>query len=296
MPSSLLGSASLPSLASRLESRLKLRLEEPPLTHIRQCKPCPTTAAGSLYVYIYVCIYTYIVYVFTYMYIHICYMCMYVCIYVYLTPNPNPHIHRIRQSRLCPTTAAGSSRSPSRMLIICLDGAEWMPGGSSRFVTSHPSTPIVTPRVTPRGGLRKMAGYEGHHNLGGYSPGWRPEAGPSNPEAGPVGARNLSECTRGRRGVRPVPPKVLRGGISKSILKRPCQFLAINAHKMAPRTNQWLQERTWDTPTYGLLWLPVLELVQLNSTQLVEMSCSTQLNKDSQNDGTGSTQLNSTTN
>ena len=50
------------------------------------------------------------------------------------------------------------------------------------------------------------------------------------------------------------PPKVLRGGISKSILKRPCQFLAINAHKMAPRTNQWLQERTWDTPTYGLLW------------------------------------------
>ena len=28
----------------------------------------------------------------------------------------------------------------------------------------------------------------------------------------------------------------LRGGISKSILQRPCQFLAINAHKMAPRT------------------------------------------------------------
>ena len=27
---------------------------------------------------------------------------------------------------------------------------------------------------------------------------------------------------------------------------------------MAPRTNQWLQERTWDTPTKGLLWTPAL--------------------------------------
>jgi hypothetical protein len=26
-------------------------------------------------------------------------------------------------------------------------------------------------------------------------------------------------------------------------------------HKMAPRTNQRLQERTWDTPTKGLLWV-----------------------------------------
>ena len=32
------------------------------------------------------------------------------------------------------------------------------------------------------------------------------------------------------------PRKALRGGISKSIIQRPCQFLAINAHKMAPRT------------------------------------------------------------
>ena len=32
------------------------------------------------------------------------------------------------------------------------------------------------------------------------------------------------------------PREALRGGISKSILQRPCQFLAINAHKMAPRT------------------------------------------------------------
>ena len=44
-------------------------------------------------------------------------------------------------------------------------------------------------------------------------------------------------------------------GISqKSISKRPCQFLAINAHKMAPRPSQWPQDRTWDTPTKGLLW------------------------------------------
>ena len=32
------------------------------------------------------------------------------------------------------------------------------------------------------------------------------------------------------------PRKALPGGISKSILQRPCHFLAINAHKMAPRT------------------------------------------------------------
>jgi hypothetical protein len=45
------------------------------------------------------------------------------------------------------------------------------------------------------------------------------------------------------------PPKVLRGSISKSILQRPCQFLAINAHKMAPRTSKGLQERAWEAPT-----------------------------------------------
>ena len=32
-------------------------------------------------------------------------------------------------------------------------------------------------------------------------------------------------------------------------------LLAINAHEMAPRTNQWLRERTWDTPTKGLVWI-----------------------------------------
>ena len=37
------------------------------------------------------------------------------------------------------------------------------------------------------------------------------------------------------------------GDISKSILQRPCQLLAINAHKMAPSTGQWLQVRVWDT-------------------------------------------------
>ena len=37
-------------------------------------------------------------------------------------------------------------------------------------------------------------------------------------------------------------------GYLKVNFQRPCQFLAINAHKMAPRTNQWLQERTWNAP------------------------------------------------
>jgi len=37
-------------------------------------------------------------------------------------------------------------------------------------------------------------------------------------------------------GHRPVLRKALRGGISKSIIQRPCQFLATNAHKMAPTT------------------------------------------------------------
>ena len=40
----------------------------------------------------------------------------------------------------------------------------------------------------------------------------------------------------------------------KSIFKTPRQFLAINAHTMAPRTTQWLQERRWNAPTKGLAW------------------------------------------
>jgi hypothetical protein len=50
------------------------------------------------------------------------------------------------------------------------------------------------------------------------------------------------------------PRKALRGGISKSSFQRRFQYLAINAHKMAPRTGRWLQERGRDAPTYGLLW------------------------------------------
>jgi hypothetical protein len=43
---------------------------------------------------------------------------------------------------------------------------------------------------------------------------------------------------------------------SKVIFGRFRQLLAINAHEMAPRTTQWLQERHCDTPTKGLLWCP----------------------------------------
>ena len=52
-----------------------------------------------------------------------------------------------------------------------------------------------------------------------------------------------------------IPRKALRGVSQKSIFKRPCQFWAINAHKMAPRTTQRLQERPWSAPTKGLLWI-----------------------------------------
>ena len=50
------------------------------------------------------------------------------------------------------------------------------------------------------------------------------------------------------------PRKALRGGMSKTFFKKCCQLLAINAHKMAPRTSQGLQERAWNTPTKGLEW------------------------------------------
>ena len=43
-------------------------------------------------------------------------------------------------------------------------------------------------------------------------------------------------------------------GYSKVNSLKIYQLLAINTREMAPRTNQWLQERTWDTPTKGLLW------------------------------------------
>ena len=41
---------------------------------------------------------------------------------------------------------------------------------------------------------------------------------------------------------------------SKVIFGRFRQLLAMNAHKMAPSTGQWLQVRVWDAPTKGLLW------------------------------------------
>ena len=44
------------------------------------------------------------------------------------------------------------------------------------------------------------------------------------------------------------------GAFQKSILNIVCQLLAMRAHKMAPRTSQWLKERAADTPTKGLLW------------------------------------------
>ena len=44
-------------------------------------------------------------------------------------------------------------------------------------------------------------------------------------------------------------PRSFVGVSQKSIFKRPCQVLAINAHKMAPKPHQRLQNRTWDTPT-----------------------------------------------
>ena len=43
-------------------------------------------------------------------------------------------------------------------------------------------------------------------------------------------------------------------GYSKVNLLNICHFLAINTHKMAPRTTQWFQERPWDAPTKGLAW------------------------------------------
>ena len=49
-------------------------------------------------------------------------------------------------------------------------------------------------------------------------------------------------------------PRLFGGVSQKSISNRPCQFLAINAHKVAPRPHQRLQDRTWDAPTKGLLW------------------------------------------
>ena len=70
-------------------------------------------------------------------------------------------------------------------------------------------------------------------------------------------------------GASPHPRKALRGGISKSIIQGPCQFLAINAHKMASGTRRRLQERGRDTPTKGLAWSGV------TSTLSIALLCTT---------------------
>ena len=57
------------------------------------------------------------------------------------------------------------------------------------------------------------------------------------------GQMNLAQSTQG-----PWYPQ------SKVIFGRYRQLLAINAHKMAPSTGRWLQERVWDAPTKGLQW------------------------------------------
>ena len=68
-----------------------------------------------------------------------------------------------------------------------------------------------------------------------------PEVSKPRPEMWAKGTRVTAECLTNPE-LGPYPPfcfsprKALRGGISKSILQRPDQFLAINAHKMAPRT------------------------------------------------------------
>ena len=99
-----------------------------------------------------------------------------------------------------------------------------------------------------RGGLAVKARRLSYHS----TLGWRVTKkkkkaqglGLSVEDGGCVLKRCLGHGDRGygpRKGVLGVgfdllPRKALRGGISKSILQRPCQFLVINAHKMAPRT------------------------------------------------------------
>ena len=49
----------------------------------------------------------------------------------------------------------------------------------------------------------------------------------------------------------------------KVIFGRFRQLLAINAHKMAPRPPQGLQDRPWDAPTKGLLQVVLREPTEL---------------------------------
>jgi len=76
-------------------------------------------------------------------------------------------------------------------------------------------------------------------------------------------AKKLDKHSSRSPGGSRVPRKALRGGIQKSIIKRMCQLLAIDAHTIAPRTTQRLQERAWNAPAKGLLWsarLPTLHI------------------------------------
>jgi len=59
-------------------------------------------------------------------------------------------------------------------------------------------------------------------------------------------------CRQGARGVATQGPSNPQ---SKVILGRFCKLWAINAHKVAASTGQWLQVRVWDTTTKGLLWV-----------------------------------------
>ena len=72
---------------------------------------------------------------------------------------------------------------------------------------------------------------------------WERGKGISNPA---VFCSMIAEPVDGAPGGR---ARALRGGISKSIFQRRCQYLAINAHEMAPRMGRWLQERGRDAPT-----------------------------------------------
>ena len=64
------------------------------------------------------------------------------------------------------------------------------------------------------------------------------------------------------------------GVFQKSIYKRTCQLLAINAEKMAPRTTRWLQERQGDAPTKGLGWTARPS----NAFHTTDTMCSTTVN------------------
>ena len=58
---------------------------------------------------------------------------------------------------------------------------------------------------------------------------------------------------------------------SKVIFGRFPQLLAINAYKMAPSTGQWLQERVWDAPTKGLLWVPATRSVLISQNVFIKL-------------------------